>query len=472
MGHLSDLTYPDASVGKVSFAPNAFGQASKATRANAIYASNASYYPTGTVNTFTYGNGITHKTELNDRRQPSSIRDHLNQSDRLNMAYEYDHQSNITKISDNINAAYSLANLAYDGLDRLTSTTGGNGIGSSSMAYDALGNITQYTSKGASLNYSYNLSLNRLTSVNDSIGSKNYNFAGGYDGRGNVTYNGHRFFDYNLANQMTGSSGNLYLYDGFNRRIRTQDSHGTSFSMYSQAGKLLYRETKDGGINYIFLGDKLIAKEGVMPVSTNSRMHYKPFGDSIETPKDDVGYTGHKFDTDLGWSYMQQRYMDPVLARFMQNDPVGFTGDVTTYNRYSYVGNNPYKYTDPDGGSRKSKRKQGMATANLIARGVASVTEEGSALNHYADAVVEATETALTGKPRAGKKAKDSSKNSAHGDDGRAKKKAQSAIGELEKKQEGSKGTNKKKMKQKIKNMKKTAEKKKKGEEHSRGAKR
>jgi RHS repeat-associated protein len=122
--------------------------------------------------------------------------------------------------------------------------------------------------------------------------------------------------------------------------------------MYSQAGKLLYRETKDGGINYIFLGDKLIAKEGVMPISTNSRRHYKPFGDSIETPKDDVGYTGHKFDTDLGWSYMQQRYIDPVLGRFMSNDPVGFTGDITTFNRYSYVGNNPYKYTDPTGMAR------------------------------------------------------------------------------------------------------------------------
>ncbi|MFT4927500.1 MAG: RHS repeat-associated protein, partial [Phenylobacterium sp.] len=360
---------------------------------------------------------------------------------------------------------------------------GGSGIGSSSMVYDGLGNITQYTSKGASLDYTYDLSLNRLTSVNDTIGSKDYTFID-YDSRGNVTENGYvtnsgqRTFDYNLANQMTGSSGNLYLYDGANRRIRTKDSHGTSFSMYSQAGKLLYRETKDGGINYIFLGDKLIAKEGVMPVSTNSRRHYKPFGDSIETPKDDVGYTGHKFDTDLGWSYMQQRYMDPVLGRFMSNDPVGFTGDITTFNRYSYVGNNPYKYTDPDGGSRKSKRKQGMATANLIARGVASVTEEGSALNNYADAVVEATETALTDKPRAGKKSKngkkagDSSKNSAHGDDGRAKEKAQKAIGELEKKQEGATKKQKDKLKATVRRIKKDAQSKKKGEEHSRGAKR
>ncbi len=50
---------------------------------------------------------------------------------------------------------------------------------------------------------------------------------------------------------------------------------------------------------------------------------------------------------------MQARYYDPVIGRFYSNDPVGFTGDVTTFNRYSYVGNNPYKYTDPDGQVRR-----------------------------------------------------------------------------------------------------------------------
>jgi RHS repeat-associated protein len=45
----------------------------------------------------------------------------------------------------------------------------------------------------------------------------------------------------------------------------------------------------------------------------------------IEGEKDDVGYTGHKFDTDIGLSYMQARYYDPVIGRFYTNDPMGFT---------------------------------------------------------------------------------------------------------------------------------------------------
>lgn len=67
-------------------------------------------------------------------------------------------------------------------------------------------------------------------------------------------------FAYILANQVVKSDSNNYVYDGYNRRIKTVDSKGISFSLYSKAGKLLYRETLKGGINYIYLGDKLVPK--------------------------------------------------------------------------------------------------------------------------------------------------------------------------------------------------------------------
>ncbi|NMR28059.1 RHS repeat-associated core domain-containing protein [Pseudoalteromonas sp. NEC-BIFX-2020_015] len=60
-------------------------------------------------------------------------------------------------------------------------------------------------------------------------------------------------------------------------------------------------------------------------------------------------------DTDLGLSYMQARYYDPVIGRFYSNDPVDAMeairrgSPVHGFNRYAYVNNNPYKYTDPDG---------------------------------------------------------------------------------------------------------------------------
>lgn len=81
------------------------------------------------------------------------------------------------------------------------------------------------------------------------------------------------------------------------------------------------------------------------------REDYKPYGDKTQKAPaslNDVGYTGHQNEDDIGLVYMQQRYYDPVLGRFLSNDPVGFTGNSHSFNRYVYGNNNPYRYVDPD----------------------------------------------------------------------------------------------------------------------------
>ena len=311
------------------------------------------------LDSFTYGNGVTHKTTLySDSLLPKQLKDTGPAGSNLPstvmaLTYDYDNNANITSIIDGQNSAHSLTYLGYDDLDRLTSTTGGTGIGSSTLRYDGFGNITYYKNKGKTLNYTYDYAKNRLskiTGVSGRYGSI------GYDSRGNITNNGAYSLAFNAANQLTTAKGNSYLYDGHNRRVKQTDGNGISYSMYSQDGMLLYREKGStitgNGTNYIYLGKKLIAKYGnVTPQTVNeSRQHTRPFGETIEAPKDDVGYTGHKFDTDLGLSYMQARYYDPVIGRFYSNDPVGFR-DVHSFNRYVYANNNPYKYIDPDGRS-------------------------------------------------------------------------------------------------------------------------
>jgi RHS repeat-associated protein len=162
-----------------------------------------------------------------------------------------------------------------------------------------------------------------------------------------------------------------YTYDGFNRRVKTNSNE---FSAYSQEGQLLFRQEGSIATQYMYLGSRLVAKKKSQTVSylhtdilgsviaeTNgsktvqSRSHYKAFGDTVAAPQDDVDYTSHKFDADLGLSYMQARYYDPVIGRFYSNDPVVFMGHVERgntihgFNRYMYANNNPYKYSDPDG---------------------------------------------------------------------------------------------------------------------------
>jgi RHS repeat-associated protein len=61
-------------------------------------------------------------------------------------------------------------------------------------------------------------------------------------------------------------------------------------------------------------------------------------------------YTGHEVIPDVGLVNMNGRVYDPVLGRFLTPDPnVQFVADLQSYNRYSYVHNNPLRYTDPTG---------------------------------------------------------------------------------------------------------------------------
>ena len=51
-----------------------------------------------------------------------------------------------------------------------------------------------------------------------------------------------------------------------------------------------------------------------------------------------------------GLTYMQQRYYDPMIGRFLSVDPVtAYRKPITNFNRYGYALENPYRFMDPDG---------------------------------------------------------------------------------------------------------------------------
>ena len=81
------------------------------------------------------------------------------------------------------------------------------------------------------------------------------------------------------------------------------------------------------------------------------RTTYEPYGNVIGRANNDrQGYTGHVMDSATGLTYMQQRYYDPTIGRFLSVDPVtAIDGGPDHFNRYDYAYNNPYKFTDPDG---------------------------------------------------------------------------------------------------------------------------
>ncbi len=62
------------------------------------------------------------------------------------------------------------------------------------------------------------------------------------------------------------------------------------------------------------------------------------------------GYTGHEHVDHADIIHMNGRIYDPTLGRFLQADPhIQAPQNSQSYNRYSYVLNNPLSYTDPSG---------------------------------------------------------------------------------------------------------------------------
>ena len=62
------------------------------------------------------------------------------------------------------------------------------------------------------------------------------------------------------------------------------------------------------------------------------------------------GYTGHEHIDEAGLIHMGGRVYDPRLGRFLSADPfVKTTENLQSFNRYTYVSNNPLNATDPSG---------------------------------------------------------------------------------------------------------------------------
>lgn len=82
-----------------------------------------------------------------------------------------------------------------------------------------------------------------------------------------------------------------------------------------------------------------------------SESNATPFGRQIgEDSAPGPGYTGHVEDPDTGFIYMQHRYYDPAVGRFLSIDAVApKAGNLDYTNRFSYVGNNPITRIDPTG---------------------------------------------------------------------------------------------------------------------------
>lgn len=371
-GHLSSQNWHGLTI---DYAPNALGQPTK----TGSYADNVSYYPNGAIKQFTYGNGIVHTMTQNTRQLPERSRDVYGSTVFLDDSYDYDKNGNVAGISDALPSHRGDRTMTYDGLDRLLSTTSPMFPGGATYRYDALDNLTRVIAPGRNHFYCYDAKW-RLTNVKTGSCGGTTVIGMGYDAQGNLVNKNGQAFDFDYGNRLRSVSGHsTYVYDGLGRRIRDSSAgQGNKYSQYNRAGQLTL--TSNGWhrivADYIYLGGSLVAIRernvdtntyatryqhtdalGSTAAVTNQsrqlieRSEYEPYGRLLNRAHDDrPGYTGHVMDAATGLVYMQQRYYDPGIGRFLSVDPVTANGNTGgNFNRYWYANNNPYRFTDPDG---------------------------------------------------------------------------------------------------------------------------
>jgi RHS repeat-associated protein len=397
-GHRDSQTFPDSTAYpsgyQINFQVNALGQVKGITGQDAVtYASGVRYYANGASSEFYYGNGYRHQMSQNARLLPSWAGDNA----VVSLSYTYDKNGNVTGTTDSLGAGRQSRSMTYDGLDRLTGASSSM-FGAATYTYDVVDNL-RHVQVGGSVNrpardgwYCYDASWH-LTHIDAGGCGGVAQTAFTYDAQGNVASKDSRGYVFDFGNRLRATSGlEWYAYDGLGRRVLSCASV-CAWQLYSRGGEAVYSYDYRTGTrsDRIYLNGSLLAIReqpvggGAVTIKyqhtdalgspiavTNSlgqlleTTEYEPYGAQGNRPMvDGVGYTGHAQDSASGLVYMQQRYFDPVVGRFMSVDPLGPDDSSSVgFNRYAYAANNPYRFTDPDGreedgnDSPEKKRKE------------------------------------------------------------------------------------------------------------------
>lgn len=369
----------------ISYTNDGLGRHTKVSWGTATYAQNASYHPNGAVESLTFGNGQVFTQTLNARLLPYTLQVTKGGNTVQDLQYDYDKNARVAYQTNHLNSDDTRF-YQYDGAGRLKQANSGR-WGQADYSYDALGNLRSKHFSGwknsgpRTVTNNYN-SWNRIAS---SIDTANIGYGFNYDSRGNIRTTGLLNFSYDMSDQPIAMSGRApntgtqidasYLYDGNMKRVKSVVNGKTIYNVYDAAGRLVHvdehtdgKETdylhgmgqtlariKNGEFTYLHpdhLGSPQVGttEAGALAFTES----YSPYGEALLSPAandNQSGFTGHIKDKSTGLNYMQARYYDPNIGRFLSIDPVTFmdTGDTNQFNRYVYGNNDPVNMLDPNG---------------------------------------------------------------------------------------------------------------------------
>jgi RHS repeat-associated protein len=297
----------------------------------------------------------------------------------FNRSFQYTAGDDITSLSGT--GLTNTTTVTYYNLHRIKTYTGLTG----NYGYDPTGNITNNVEGGGS---SYAYANPRIQAVRTAFGYTNlYDLCGNMMVRhGGLTNS--QALTYDPENQLSAIAQAGVMSDEFGyaddgaRLWKRIDQNPTNIQVWigniyeEKGGKVLYHvfagseqvctfETNSplfGGtdtnrVGYYYHEDNLNTSSALSG-SSGSQVEvnvYYPFGRTqTATPQASFQvsrrFTGQVFDSESGLYYYNARYYDPELGRFIQPDTeIPDLSNPQSYNRYSYVMNDPLRYNDPTG---------------------------------------------------------------------------------------------------------------------------
>ena len=314
--------------------------------------------------------------------------------DIQNLVYQYDTVGNMTARSNLINDLNVLTEtFNYDVLDRLDDAQVTNSGGTEPLVdyiYNAMGNLT---TKGDVGIYTYPLLPNtdpRPHAVKSILFNDTSTATYDYDDNGNMESGDDRTLTWYSFDKLKiiNKSGNTRDFYYGPDRARYKQVHNTITKHYienslvtvndpggsvetwemsifanGQAVAVVVDSTVTKTTKYLHR-DHLGSITGITDLTGTTlnveNLSYDAFGKrrdasdwegaAVGTPSLDRGYTGHEHLDDVDVIHMNGRIYDPTLGRMLSADPIiQAPGNSQNYNRYSYVFNNPLKFTDPSG---------------------------------------------------------------------------------------------------------------------------
>lgn len=359
----------------------------------------SNYNAFGQIKIYSLGNGKFSTRTYNDIGLPTSYRTDLIANlisiQKLSMSWDLT-TGNLTQRKEESTRQYKpnfTENFTYDKFHRLK-TMQVNSEPVSSINYDANGNITNKFDAGTEYRYK-----------SDKIHAVEYIKAGmGYsapqpDDRTDISTTNQDII-YNAFNQPAliteGNKELKYIYDFNGQRIKSiykeNGNHITSryymgnyeFEtnggaitnpasivrqlnyIYAPSGlvSVLYKEVGSadayvytytdhlGSIVHITLNNGLVLFDQNFDAWGRQRnpMNWSYTGLPVQPAAIYRGFTGHEMVPQFSLINMNGRMYDPIVGRMLSPDnEVADAFNTQTYNRYSYVWNNPLKYNDPSG---------------------------------------------------------------------------------------------------------------------------